>query len=129
MFSKNTEKLESFIGVNSHFKGDINTKGTVRIDGRIEGNVEADWIVLGEKAHMKGDAKARGIIVGGHMEGNIKAEEIVEIKSKGRITGEIVTNRLCVAEGAIFEGHSSMNRKEQPVSDALKMASANKQRQ
>ncbi|MBA3071111.1 MAG: polymer-forming cytoskeletal protein, partial [Nitrospirae bacterium] len=56
MFSKNTEKLESFIGINSHFKGDIKTQGTLRIDGTVEGNIETDWLILGETSHLKGDA-------------------------------------------------------------------------
>lgn len=115
MFSKNTEKLESFVGVNSQFKGDIKTKGTLRIDGEVEGNVEVDWLILGETAHLKGDVAARGIIVGGRVEGNIKAKEIIEIKSKGQVIGEITTTKLSVAEGAIFEGRSSMHREESNV--------------
>jgi len=115
MFSKNTEKLESFVGVNSHFKGDIKTKGTLRIDGTVEGNVDADWLILGEQAHLKGDAAVRGIVIGGRVDGNIKAKEIIELKSKGQITGEIVTSKLSVAEGAIFEGRSSMPREESNV--------------
>jgi cytoskeletal protein CcmA (bactofilin family) len=55
MFHKNKEKLESFIGLNSNFKGDINTGGTLRIDGSMDGNVHADWVILSEKAHIKGD--------------------------------------------------------------------------
>ena len=115
MFSKNTEKLESFVGVNSQFKGDIKTKGTLRIDGEVEGNVEVDWLILGETAHLKGDAAARGIIVGGRVEGNISAKEIIEIKSKGHVMGEITTSKLSVTEGAIFEGRSSMHREESNV--------------
>lgn len=110
MFSRNTEKLESFVGVNSQFKGDIKSKGTLRIDGTVEGNVEADWLILGEKANLKGNAAARGIIVGGKIEGNIIAKEILEIKSKGQIIGDIIASKLTVSEGGILEGRSSMNR-------------------
>lgn len=112
MFNKNSEKLESFVGTNTHFKGDITTKGTLRIDGSLVGNIETDWLILGEKAHLKGDIKAKGIIVGGCIEGNIKADEIIEIRAKGQIIGEIITSKLSMAEGAIFDGHSSMHRKE-----------------
>ncbi len=115
MFSKNTEKLESFVGVNSHFKGDIKTKGTLRIDGTVEGNIETDWLILGETAHLKGDATARGIIIGGRVDGNIKAKEIIEMKSKGQVIGEITTSKLSIAEGALFEGRSSMHREESNV--------------
>ena len=115
MFTKNTEKLESLIGANSNFKGDINTKGTLRIDGSMEGNVNADWVILGEKACMKGDVTARGIIVGGRVDGNLRAKEIVEIKSKGQVSGDISTNKLTIIEGGMFDGRSSMHKDESKV--------------
>lgn len=115
MFHKNTEKLESLIGANSCFKGDIDTKGTIRIDGSMEGNINADWVILGEKAHLKGNAVARGIVVGGRIEGNLKAKEIVEIKAKGQVYGDINTNKLTVVEGGMFDGKSFMMKEESKV--------------
>jgi cytoskeletal protein CcmA (bactofilin family) len=115
MFHKNTEKLESFIGANSRFKGDIDIKGTLRIDGGMEGNVNADWVILGEKSSLRGNVTARGIIVGGDVEGNLKAKEIVEIKTKGRVHGDIFTGKLTVVEGGIFDGRSSMAKEEPKV--------------
>ena len=115
MFSKNTEKLESFIGINSHFKGDIKTQGTLRVDGTVEGNIETDWLILGETSHLKGDASSRGIIVGGRVDGNLTAREIIEIKTKGQVTGELATSKLSIAEGAMFDGRSSMIREESNV--------------
>lgn len=113
MFHKNTEKLESLVGSDSSFKGDIQTKGTLRVDGSVEGNISADWVVIGETAQITGDITARGIVVGGKIEGTLKAKEIVEIKSKGNLSGEVFTTKLTVSEGAIFDGRSSMNRHEE----------------
>ncbi len=115
MFTKNTEKLESLIGTNSNFKGDIDSKGTLRVDGAMEGNVNADWVILGEKACLKGDITARGIIVGGKVEGNLKAKEIVDIKSKGKVSGDISTSKLTIIEGGIFDGRSSMLKDESKI--------------
>jgi cytoskeletal protein CcmA (bactofilin family) len=115
MFTKNTEKLESFIGNNSNFKGDIDTKGTLRIDGTMDGNVNADWVILGEKAFLKGNITARGIIIGGRVEGNLKAKEIVEIKPKGQVSGDISTSKLTIIEGGIFDGRSSMMKDESKI--------------
>jgi cytoskeletal protein CcmA (bactofilin family) len=115
MFTKNTEKLESFIGANSNFKGDIDTKGTLRIDGTMDGNVNADWVILGEKAFLKGNITARGIIIGGRVEGNLKAKEIVEIKPKGQVSGDISTSKLTIIEGGIFDGRSSMMKDESKI--------------
>jgi len=115
MFHKNTEKLESFIGSNSVFKGDIDSKGTLRVDGVVLGNISADWLIVGEKAHITGDISARGIVIGGKIDGNVKAKEIVEIKNKGHINGEITSKKLIVAEGGIFEGRSTMPREDSKV--------------
>lgn len=104
MFSKKTEKLESFIGLNSDFRGDLNIKGELRIDGFINGLVKADSVVLGEKATVKGDITAKKIIVEGKVEGNLKAKEIVEIKSTGKVLGEIFTNKLSIMEGGVLNG-------------------------
>lgn len=115
MFSKNTEKLESFVGVNSHFKGDISSKGTLRIDGTTEGNIEADWLVVAEKATIRGNISVRGVIIGGKVEGNVTASEIVEIKPKGHLFGDIVTAKLAISEGGILEGRSTMNKADSKV--------------
>lgn len=115
MFNKNTEKLESLIGANSNFKGDIDTKGTLRIDGSMEGSVNADWLILGEKALLKGDVTARGIVVGGRIEGNLKAKEIIEIKAKGQVYGDVSTSKLTVVEGGLFDGRSSMAKEETKI--------------
>jgi cytoskeletal protein CcmA (bactofilin family) len=115
MFHKNTEKLESFIGANSHFKGDIETKGTLRIDGSMEGNVDADWVICGEKASLKGEVRARGVIVGGKIEGNLRAKEIVEIKAKGQVSGDICSGKLNIAEGGMFDGRSTMTKEESRI--------------
>jgi cytoskeletal protein CcmA (bactofilin family) len=104
LFSKKTEKLESFIGLNSDFRGDLNIKGELRIDGFINGLVKADSVVLGEKATVKGDITAKKIIVEGKVEGNLKAKEIVEIKSTGKVLGEIFTNKLSIMEGGVLNG-------------------------
>lgn len=115
MFLKNSEKLESMIGQNTIFKGDIDTKGTIRIDGNINGNVKADWVILGEKAVLKGNVTARGIVVGGRIDGNLNAQEIVEIKQKGQVYGDISTKKLAILEGGFFEGKSTMIREDYKV--------------
>jgi cytoskeletal protein CcmA (bactofilin family) len=115
MFHKNTEKLESFIGSNSVFKGNVDSKGTLRVDGVVLGNISADWLIVGEKAHITGDITARGIVIGGKIDGNVKAKEIVEIKNKGHINGEITSKKLVIAEGGIFEGKSTMPREDSKV--------------
>ncbi len=107
MFAKG-EKLESFIGQNTHFSGEITTQGTLRIDGNVDGNIHTDWLVIGDKAYIKGNATATSIIIGGTIEGNILAKGMVDIKKKGRVKGDIITSKLTIVDGGIVDGRISM---------------------
>ncbi len=109
MFRKKiNEKLESFIGENALITGDIKTLGTLRVDGTVEGNVEADWVIIGEKGKLIGDVRAVGVVVGGKIMGMVTAKEIIEIKNKGEIIGDIITPKLSVSEGGIINGKTKM---------------------
>lgn len=119
MFS-NKERLESFVGRSSHFRGDIATKGAIRIDGRVTGNIDADWVIIGDKAFLKGDVSASGVVVGGSIEGNVRTKELVEIKSKGNIKGNIRTAKLTVMDGGIIDGQISMSRDDAKVVELSK---------
>ncbi len=109
MFSKNTQKLESLIGAHTDFQGELHVKGTLRVDGQVAGSLTAEWVILSETAVVKGEVTAKKIMVGGKVEGNLRAEEVVEIKSKGKVLGDIFTNKLSVMEGGEFNGKIEMN--------------------
>lgn len=110
MFGKTSKNLQTIIGEGSEFKGELSVKETVRIDGFLEGDVRADWVIVGENGKITGNIESRGTVVGGTVEGNIDAAEIVELKHKSRVLGEIRTGKLTVAEGAVFEGYSRMEK-------------------
>jgi cytoskeletal protein CcmA (bactofilin family) len=106
MFLKKNDKLESFIGINSEFVGDVTVSGTLRIDGKMTGNITAGWIIVGEKALVKGNLFATGIIVGGRVEGTVKADDLVELKPTAHLAGDIYSKKLAIAEGGLFTGRS-----------------------
>ena len=110
MFSKKQQRLETIIGPESNIKGELSSKGTLRIDGTLDGNISADWVILGETGVVNGDVAATGMIIGGRIKGNIRASEMVEIRTKGEVVGEIYTAKLTIQEGAVFDGHSIMQR-------------------
>jgi len=115
MLSKETDKLESFLGMNSSFKGELNVRGTLRVDGTVEGQLDADYVILSESAEVKGGIKAQRIIIGGKMDGNVRAQELVEIKSKGKVFGDIFTPKLAIIEGAELNGKVEMKKEEKKV--------------
>ncbi len=115
MFAKETDKLESIVGSNSNFKGELKVEGTLRVDGAVDGQLEADNVILGGSAVVKGTIKAKRIIIGGKMEGNVSAQELVEIRSKGKVLGDILTQRLAVIEGGEINGKIEMKKEEGKV--------------
>jgi cytoskeletal protein CcmA (bactofilin family) len=108
MFGKGSRKLETIVGDDTCIVGKVSVKGTIRVDGIVEGDVQADWVVVGETGKIRGNTSARGMVVGGSVEGNIEATETVELREKATMVGEIHTPKLGISEGAVFEGRAWM---------------------
>lgn len=113
MFGRSSAKLETVIGADSKITGELAIGGTVRVDGTVEGDIRADWVIVGETGRIRGNVQARMMVLGGRIEGNIDASEIVELKGKGQVFGEICTAKLTISEGALFEGQSCMKKKSE----------------
>jgi len=114
MFGKGSRKLETIIGDGTRVVGQVTVKGTIRIDGIVEGDLHADWVVVGETGKVVGNIRSRGVVVGGSIEGNIEATETVELTGKASMTGEICAPKLTVSEGAVFNGRSRMKGETEP---------------
>jgi cytoskeletal protein CcmA (bactofilin family) len=100
--------VTTVVGADSRVHGELSSKGTIRIDGVLEGAIQADWVIVGESGAIQGEVDARGTTVAGQVEGTIRAGELVEVTPKGRVNGEIFTSKLSIAEGGVFEGRSHM---------------------
>jgi cytoskeletal protein CcmA (bactofilin family) len=112
MFSKKQAKLDTIVGPDSILKGDITSKGTIKVDGAIEGNVTSDCLIIGETGSLSGDVTVREIVVGGKVIGNIHAADGVDIQRKGEVCGDIFAARLTIAEGGHFDGRSTMQQQK-----------------
>ncbi len=112
MFRKDKAKIACFINSQSEFRGEFVIRGVLRMDGLVNGTVRADQVVLSETGALKGDVQAGKIIVAGSIEGTIRATDLVEIRSKGKVTGDIFTKKLSVFEGAEFNGNIVMGAEE-----------------
>ena len=113
MFGKKKENefgtLETVIGVESVFQGTVRSKGSVRIDGKLEGGIaEANGVIVGEKGHVQGDINARIVVIGGKVTGNVTAAHNLEILAKAQVYGDLHSALLTISEGATFEGNCVM---------------------
>jgi cytoskeletal protein CcmA (bactofilin family) len=103
--------LNAFLGEGTSFKGILTFEGTVRIDGRLEGEIfTKDMLVIGEGAQVTATIHAGVVVIGGTVHGNITAERKIEIHPTGRLYGNISTPSLVIEEGVIFEGSCTMGR-------------------
>ena len=103
----------SLLSANLTVLGDIESDGTIRVDGRLEGSVRrAAIVVLGNGASIKGNITAREVLVGGTVEGNIDAADRIELQPSAVVTGDIDAGAILIREGGIIRGRLNVRRQE-----------------
>ena len=99
----------SLLARNARFKGAIKFEGTARIDGRLEGDISSNGVLLiGEEAVIEGNIVAGSVICCGKITGDIIAVERVELKVPAVLVGRVKTPRLALEEGVSFLGASEV---------------------
>jgi cytoskeletal protein CcmA (bactofilin family) len=107
--SKYEGKLETIIGKGTKIDGTMKIEGSTRIDGIVMGKLESnDLVTIGPEGSVKAEVKAKSIIVGGRVEGNLEATEKIELQSKSELMGNLISKSLLVEHGAIFHGNANM---------------------
>jgi len=100
----------SIIAVGMTVRGDIESNGTVKVEGTVEGHVEArDQVLVSRGGAVQGDIQARETIVGGAVHGSVHATDRVEIQAGAVVNGDIITKRIAVAEGGSLNGQIRMS--------------------
>jgi cytoskeletal protein CcmA (bactofilin family) len=86
-------------------------QGNVQVQGSIEGTCVCKGLLyIGDSAKVKGDFKAKDIVVTGHFEGSLNAEGKVSVLKEAVLRGEIAAHKIYIQEGAVVE--SSISLKE-----------------
>jgi cytoskeletal protein CcmA (bactofilin family) len=102
-------EINTLLGRGSSFEGKLTFEGTVRIDGRLSGEIFSDDVlVIGEGAQVSAEIEVGVVIVEGNVTGNIRARRAVELHAPARMRGNIETPSLFIDKGVIFEGHCKM---------------------
>ena len=101
-------KAEGFahIGKSVIVKGELSGSEDLYVDGVVEGTIElqGNSLVVGPNGQVKAKVNAKNVTVQGRVDGNIHANERVELRKTAVIAGEIVTQRVAIEEGAYFKG-------------------------
>jgi len=101
--------FDTLIGSGTLFHGSIESEGTVRIDGKIIGDITAAGnVCIGKNAIVKGNIKARDVQISGVVEGNINADGILRMFSTAKLYGDIEVRSFVADEGGVFQGRCNM---------------------
>ena len=99
----------AYLDSGSKISGKLMFEGATRIDGQVDGEITAkESLVIGESAAVTAQIKANAVIVAGKVSGDIFASQRLEIRPSARVIGNLTAPVLIVHEGAMFEGHCSM---------------------
>jgi cytoskeletal protein CcmA (bactofilin family) len=102
--------VTTIIGEDTEFRGALSSQGSVRVEGNLEGQINAQGeIYIGPNSKVKADIFGKKVIVAGEIIGNIEAISGLEIAASGRVFGDITGDRLIVEEGAIYKGRVNMD--------------------
>jgi len=106
------------------FKGIVNFDGTVRVDGRVEGEIHTTGtLIVGENAIIKGVVSAGVLMNSGKINGTITAVEKIQILKPGVLVGDIRTPLIAIEEGSHFHGMCDMGVREWSEQVSVSMAS------
>ena len=98
-------EINTLLGRGATFEGKLTFEGTVRVDGKLKGEVFSDDIlIVGEGATVEAEIDIGEIIIQGTVVGNIRAKRGIEIHAPGRVKGDLSAPRLQLAEGAVVDG-------------------------
>lgn len=126
MFEKSQKSYTDLLGKTNRIvegttiKGNILSNSDFRLDGELIGNFSCKGkIVIGPAGSVKGDILCKNADIEGHFEGKIQVSEILNVKSKASIHGEVICGKLSVEPGADFSASCQMKPiTKNPIPDA-----------
>lgn len=91
-------------------EGTVIAENDFRIDGTFKGNLNCTAkVIIGAEGRFEGDIVCENAVIEGHFNGNLQVEEVLHVKESAVIYGEVVTGKLVVQSGSIFEVNCKMS--------------------
>lgn len=102
------QNVSAILGKDSRFTGTLSFEGTVRIDGKFQGEIFTEHsIIIAEGAIVEANIQATYVIISGNFKGQVKAYSI-EIHNPAKVIGDLHAQYLRLEEGVFFEGTSNI---------------------
>jgi cytoskeletal protein CcmA (bactofilin family) len=111
----------TIVGQGARLEGTVVSAGSLRIDGQVKGQINAEGdVLLSPQSQVEADIRAQNVVVAGRFKGAINVKGRAELARGGRVDGDITSKTLVVEEGSIFQGQSIMD--QQPAQSNAKPA-------
>ncbi|MEW5919521.1 MAG: polymer-forming cytoskeletal protein [Bacillota bacterium] len=108
-----SQKIETLIGKETVLSGSLQSKGSIRIDGSFKGEITSrSDVIIGEDGLVQARIDCINVILAGRVEGNIKTEGKLDIRSTGVLVGDAEVGSLAVEDGAVLTGNCKMKIRE-----------------
>lgn len=106
----NPAEAHTILGRDAYFSGKLTFEGAVRIDGRFDGEIfTEDLLLIGPGAEIRASLEVGSVVIHGTVEGDVRAKSSVEIKAPGRLKGNVSTPSLVIEKGVVFDGTCTMS--------------------
>ena len=118
MFQKKDieSNYDIIIGSSSLIKGDIESEGSIRVDGKIFGNIKSlGNVIISENAYVKGDVFSMNAEIYGKCEGNVQVKGKINIHQNSSLIGDIIAKSFNTKEGSLFKGNCVVDPEEELV--------------
>jgi cytoskeletal protein CcmA (bactofilin family) len=97
--------VDSLIGEKAKFKGEIESSGSISVNGEFEGTITAQGeVILGVSSKIVGTVKAGNVVISGQVDGNVSATHSLEITKSGKVNGDLSGGRIIIDEGSSYHG-------------------------
>ena len=117
----NTQE-QATLGKSLVIKGEVTGSESLYIDGRVEGsiNLPGNRVTVGRNGVVSANISAREIVVLGKVRGNMNASDRVDIRGEGSLTGDVVSQRISIEDGAYFKGGIDIRKPGQKANGEAK---------
>jgi cytoskeletal protein CcmA (bactofilin family) len=113
----------TIVGQGAKLEGTVVSAGSLRIDGQVKGQINAEGdVLLSPQSQVEADIRAQNVVVAGRFKGTITVKGRAELARGGRVDGDITSKTLVVEDGGIFQGQSIMD--QQPAQAQPQKAAA-----
>lgn len=107
---RENKEFDIIIGLSSKIVGDLSSEGSIRIDGKVDGDIKSSGdVIIGDHAEVNADIEAEYCEISGKVSGSIHTETQLKIFKSGQLDGDITVSSFTIEEGGIFSGNCIIN--------------------